>query len=136
MNYAKRTHDFLVGAIRTMTPTDNSCKPGAYFTRNRKFSFQDLILFLISSGRGSIHEGVRKYCITNKREPSEAPSKSAVCQQRSKLNPTALPNLFHAFNNRFEPKLLEGYQLLAVDGSELSFHSCHWDWDAYVCLFQ
>ncbi len=133
MNYAKRTHDFLVGAIRTMTPTDHSCKRGAYFTRNRKFSFQDLILFLISSGRGSIHEGIRKYCIADNRDPSEAPSKSAVCQQRNKLSPEALPKLFHAFNNYFEPKLLDGYQLLAVDGSELSFHSCHWDWDAYFC---
>ena len=63
MNYAKHTHDSLVGAIHAMTPTDYSCKPGIHFTRNRKFSFEDVLLYLISSGRGSISEEIRKYCI-------------------------------------------------------------------------
>ena len=132
MNYAKHTHDCLVGAIRAMTPTDNSRKPGTYFTRNRKFSFEDVILHLISSGRGSINEEVRKYSIANGRDVCEAPSKSAVCQQRNKLSAEALPHLFHAFNDCFDTELFHGFQLLAVDGSELSFHSRQLDWDAYI----
>jgi hypothetical protein len=132
MNYAKHTHDCLVGAIRAMTPTDNSRKPGTYFTRNRKFSFEDVILHLISSGRGSINEEVRKYSIANGRDVCEAPPKSAVCQQRNKLSAEALPHLFHAFNDCFDTELFHGFQLLAVDGSELSFHSRQLDWDAYI----
>ena len=116
MNYAKHTHDCLVGAIRAMTPTDNSRKPGTYFTRNRKFSFEDVILHLISSGRGSINEEVRKYSIANGRDVCEAPSKSAVCQQRNKLSAEALPHLFHAFNDCFDTELFHGFQLIAVDG--------------------
>ncbi len=132
MNYAKHTHDSLVGAIHAMTPTEYSCKPGIHFTRNRKFSFEDVLLYLISSGRGSISEEVRKYCISSGRDADAAPSKSAVCQQRCKLSPDALPNLFHAFNDRFDTELFNGYQLLAVDGSEFCFHSNRWDQDAYV----
>lgn len=130
--YAKHTHDCLVDAIHAMTPTDYSSNPGVHFTRKRKFSFDDMILYLIASGRGSLEEEARKYCVSIGRSASEAPSKSAICQQRNKLSPEAFPTLLRTFNQRFENSLFEGYRLLAVDGSESCFFSGRWDWDAYV----
>ena len=131
MNIAESARSCLVGAIGTMTPTDFSKSPGVHFTRNRKLSFQQLLLFLVSSAKGSIPEELRRFYVSRDAKPEDAPSRSAFIQQRAKLSEQAMPTLFHRFNANCQPRLYRDCQLLACDGSELAFHS-GWDWDACV----
>lgn len=132
MNHiAESARSCLVDAIDTMTPTEFSKSPGVHFTRSRKLSFRQLLLFLVSSAKGSIPEELRRFYASRSAMPGDAPSRSAFIQQRAKLSEQAMPALLQRFNSKFQPRLFRGFQLLACDGSELAFHS-GWDWDARV----
>ncbi|TDW25312.1 DDE family transposase [Breznakia blatticola] len=87
------------------------------FTRNRKLSFQDLMKIIIFSAAKPIKEELWDYFDYD----ANTASSSAFVQARDKLNSTAFKELFYLLNSSFPcRKLYNGYQLLGVDGSDLS----------------
>ena len=90
-------------------------RPGADFTRNRKCSFPDLILLLLSMEAHTLSREIRRFF----KKPSALITKSALIQQRKKLNDKVFPFLFSELNRRFPlEKEFKGYHLLGVDGSD------------------
>ena len=88
--------------------------PGRDFTRNRKMGLRDKLLMLLTMEGDCIKEEIYRYFGRVK----EAPSKSAFCRQRRKLNSQALANLLFMFNQKLPKDLYNGkYQLIACDGS-------------------
>jgi len=49
------------------------------------------------------------------------PAESTVNQQRAKLKPQALKEVFHRFNFLVPPKVQDGCDLIAADGSTFTF---------------
>ena len=119
-NYPKYIKRILRSVIQDMAkhPEDFCRCPGKDFTRDRKLPFEKLLTLLVKMGGHSLRDEMLD-CLDFKESPA---SVSALVQQRSKLLPQALEHLFLAFTNRcHKPKLYKGYQLLAVDGSDLQF---------------
>ena len=103
-------------------------KPGLDFTRKRTLTPAVLIHLILAMGEKSIWKGL----LGHFRRRIDTPSASAFVQQRQKLIPSALEDLFHRFSDRLRPqKKFRGYRLLAVDGSSLKSGAYPADKDAY-----
>ena len=86
------------------------------FTRNRKISFNDVLLSTISMQKSASKTELLKYFDFN----ASAPTASALIQQRKKISPEAFDSLFYSFSNAFFlDKTLKGYDPIAVDGSDI-----------------
>ena len=121
-NYPLHIKNNLRSVIRDMAKhPETFCRcPEKDFTRNRKLPFEKLLSLLIKMGGHSLRDEMLD-CLDFKESPA---SVSALVQQRSKLLPEALEYLFRDFTNRcHNPKLYNGYRLLAVDGSDLQFNA-------------
>ena len=103
-------------------------KPGRDFTRKRTLTPAVLIHLILAMGEKSVWKGL----LGHFRRRIDTPSASAFVQQRQKLIPSALEDLFHRFSDRLRPqKKFRGYRLLAVDGSSLKSGAYPADKDAY-----
>ena len=91
-------------------------KPGRDFTRKRMLTPDVLIYLVLTMDEKSIWKGLLGHFCRR----IDTPSASAFVQQRQKLLPSALEDLFHRFSDRLRPqKKFRGYRLLAADGSSL-----------------
>jgi len=91
-------------------------RPGRDFTRPRTLTFETVLSLLLTMSENSIG----KVLIGRFQNSGKTPSASAFVQQRQKLLPVALEELFHRFTALLRPeKTFRGYRLLAVDGSSL-----------------
>lgn len=109
---------------------DNFCKrPGKDFSRNRKQSFQNTILTILSLNGGSLsNEILKKY-----KYSINTPSAAAFIQQRAKLSDEAMPSLFRSLNEEMDDRrIYEGYRLIAVDGSNIHVPNNPYDADSFV----
>ena len=98
------------------------------FSRKRKISFSDAILSTICMQRSSSNTEILKYFDFN----PDAPTQSALIQQRSKLQPQAFEELFYRFTDTLSPdSTLKGYRLFAVDGSDIYIPRNPQDTDTY-----
>lgn len=98
------------------------------FSRKRKISFSDSILSTICMQRSSSNTEILKYFDFN----PDAPTQSALIQQRSKLQPQAFEELFYRFTDTLSPdSTLKGYRLIAVDGSDIYIPRNPQDTDTY-----
>lgn len=104
---------------------DYSVHPEKDFSRNRKFPAVKLIRFLVAEGSSSTRVELLDFFGFD----PEAPTSSAFRQQREKLKPEALKEVFDVFN-RFILELsppvscaAPSYRCLAADGSTVSFYS-------------
>lgn len=94
--------------------------PDKDFTRRRKLPPEMLIFFLVSQGASSTGNELDDFFDFR----SESPSLSALNQQRDKLKPEAVEEVFHQLNaslSKLEPP--SNYRILAADGSAFSFSS-------------
>jgi len=104
---------------------DYAVRPGLDFSRTRKFPPEKIIRFLVAQGSSSTRVEMLDFF----RFDPQAPTSSAFCQQRAKLNPEALKAVFDSFDRSFfelEPAITRaapGYRCLAADGSTASFYS-------------
>lgn len=94
--------------------------PDKDFTRRRKLPPETLISFLVSQGASSTGTELDDFFNFN----ANLPSPSALNQQRDKLMPEAIEEVFRTLNGSFQktsptPK----YRFLAADGSSFSFFS-------------
>ncbi|MPQ45198.1 IS4 family transposase, partial [Clostridium tarantellae] len=88
--------------------------PSKDFVRNRKLTFENMMILLLSMGGGSI----RKELLDFSEYSIKTPTPSAFVQQRNKILPSAFEYLFKEFtslSNNY--KLFRGYRVLAADGS-------------------
>ena len=88
--------------------------PSRHFTRIRKLSAKDVLLFPIFRERDTTNMELLKYF----NHSTNTPSMSAYFQQRKKLHPNVYQVLLNKFNSHFEPTLFnDRYALFAIDGS-------------------
>lgn len=92
-------------------------RPGIDFSRNRKCSFEELLLFILSMETSTLNREIRRFF----KKPASLMTKSAIIQQRKKLNEDAFPFLFSEINRLFPlQKTFLGYHLMACDGSDIN----------------
>jgi hypothetical protein len=118
-NYADLVKGKLMSVIKNMDQRkDEFVKhPGKDFTRKRKLSFQTLITLMLSMGGKSLENELLGFFDYN----IHTISSSAFIQNRNKLLPETIEVLFNEFNNSLDDfDTLEGYRLIAVDGSDLN----------------
>lgn len=94
--------------------------PDKDFTRTKKLDPVTLLSFLVSSGSSSTKIELLDFFSLQ----TDAPSASALHQQRAKLKPEALEAVFRRFNSSvLSAEKTSGYRFLAADGSTFSFFS-------------
>ena len=95
-----------------------SKNPGRDFTRPKKISLEDILLFHIFMKQDSTGSELLTYFGNN---ADSVPTLSAYIQQREKLLPDTFRQLLHSFNAHFDPTLYDGDLVLtAVDGTGMS----------------
>ncbi len=91
-------------------------KKPTHFSRNRKISFKDTILSTIALQKSSQSNEAYNYF---KFKPQQ-PTRSALIQQRKKIPAEAFESLFMSFTDSLpRSRTLKGYELIAVDGSDI-----------------
>lgn len=102
----------------TCTLTPYFCyDPTRNFTRTRQLPFDRVILHVLAFLNHSLQGEIFDLCD----DMQEAPTKSALIQQRHKIRPDAFHFLFHDFMSRVKPSLsFQGFSLLACDGSVIN----------------
>ena len=91
--------------------------PGKDFSRVKKWSFGEIIRFIISMEGNALGDELLKYFDYS----ADTPTNSSFNQRRAQILPEAFEYLFHEFTGiAVEEKLYRGYRLLACDGSDLS----------------
>lgn len=108
----------LLSMIRTLGkhPERYARDPDRDFTRRRALPFEKLLFLLLTMNDGSLEKNLAGHF----RHKEKAPSASAFVQQRQKLLPAALEELFRRFTAFLRPsKTFRGFRLLAADGSSL-----------------
>ena len=116
MNMADRLKDMFMSDVDALVsqPELLAKDPSRNFTRNRKLSAKDVLLFLILRERDTTNRELLKYFEYS----IDTPSLSSYFQQRRKLHPDVYNVLLNEFNSHFEPTLYKDrYVLFAVDGS-------------------
>ena len=94
--------------------------PDKEFTRRRKLPPETLISFLVSQGASSTGNEFDDFFDFR----LDSPSPSALNQQRDKLKPQAIEEVFRQLNASLSTlQAPSGYRLLAADGSSFSFFS-------------
>ncbi len=90
--------------------------PGRDFTRKSQLDFETMLKMIISMNGQSIHKEMYNFMGFK----LSTPSASAFVQQRAKIDVSAFEYLFHKFSDSFKSsKTFNGYELLAVDGSDI-----------------
>lgn len=114
-------YDLLMSVILEMEQKKELfvLQPGTDFSRKRKISFQDVLLFLLTMRGGSLSTAVHDFFTYKTNITSFSPS--AIQQQRAKLCPHTLPYLLMHFTHKLPQKSYSGdFQLLACDGSDIN----------------
>lgn len=115
---SQEVKDLLMGIINKQKQdlTGLVCNPNVDFSRNRKIPYENMILSLLTmEGTTLTNELLRQFGCS-----ATTATSSAFVQQRKKILPIALENLFHDFAAQtFREDNYNGYKLLAVDGSDI-----------------
>ena len=110
--------DFLLDSIRTLEANRDFFlkNPQKNFTRNRKISFEQTLLFPIIATNGTLSTEMLNFF-----PESNMPTVSAMIQQRNKLKDGVFSALFYDFTSKL-PKIKKYHnlQLISCDGSHLN----------------
>lgn len=119
MNYTpKKIKRVLKNCINELSdaPELFAKNPDRDFSRTRKLPFKQMVKIVLSMTDKSICGELMDLFELN----LNMPTVSVFVQQRNKIKSDAFEALFHNFTNAVEEsKLLKGYRLLAIDGSDL-----------------
>ena len=116
MNKAEKLKTMFMSDVDSLVaqPDLLAKDPSRHFTRIRKLSAKDVLLFPILRERDTTNMELLKHF----NHSTNTPSMSAYFQQRKKLHPNVYNVLLNKFNSHFEPTLFnDRYVLFAVDGS-------------------
>lgn len=98
------------------------------FTRERKLPFKDMVKMITFMSNKAIKEELYDYFDYDEHTATS----SAFIQARDKLLPQVFEELFHMMNKAFPcEEIFKGYQLIAVDGSDLNIPLDSNDLDTY-----
>lgn len=117
-NFSNKVKNKLFRIIADMDKTAwlFAKNPKSDFTRNSPLSLKSMLKLMVSMEGQTIHQELYKFFdfkITT-------PTTSAFVQRRNKIDISAFEYLFHKFNAAFKStRMVNGYKLLAVDGSDL-----------------
>lgn len=133
MNNSKHLKKVLLNTINTLSLEHREflINPDIDFTRKRKFSFNEIMTFILCMEAGSIKDELYNYFGLN----VDAPSASAFIQQRQKIKPEAFEWLFNSFNQKTQDSnnnLHKGFRLIAIDGSSVPISHNPLDSDTYI----
>lgn len=119
----KKLSKFLKSKLNSIIETMDTHKelylknPRTDFIRKRKISFFTVVKFVLTCGSNSLNKELLSFCNFK----NDSISASALVQQRNKLTPGAFEMLFKNFNKYLpQDKVLNGYRLIAVDGSDVN----------------
>lgn len=98
---------------------DYCSNPEKNFSRNRKLSFKDMLRIPLSMQCKSLQPELSGYFNYRK---DDTPTKSAFVQKRQQIAPEAFQEVFRRFNAAlpFPQKKMNGYQLIACDGTDVN----------------
>ena len=104
-------------------------KPGVDFTRNYKLPFKKTILTIVMMGGLNLNRELLRVFNYN----TYVPTASAFVQQRDKILPEAFSFLFREFTDSLpQTKGFNGYDLYAVDGSDITIYRNPKDISTYI----
>ena len=102
--------------------------PEKNFSRTKKWSFNEVLKFILCSESGSLRDELLKYFGYT----LATPSNSSFNQRRAQILPEAFEFLFHEFNKQFTSnQLFHGLRLVACDGSDFNISYDPTDADTY-----
>lgn len=118
MNFSMSVKNKLIQLISQM---EENCacfvkNPGKDFSRKRKLGFSQTIFFILCMEAQSLKKEILKFFNFN----ADAPSASALCQQRAKIKTSAFYYLMHSLDASFPKKTYKGHAIIACDGSDIS----------------
>ena len=119
MSYSAFLKEKLLSLIREMEPYRwlFTRSPEKDFSRVRKWSFSEVMRFIISMEGKSLKDELLEYFDFS----TETPSNSSFNQRRAQILPEAFEFLFREFSNIVPDEMkYRGYRLLACDGSDLN----------------
>lgn len=92
------------------------------FTRKRKINFKDVVYFTLNKRGLSLKMEIKKF--EDKTGRMKDISKSALCQQRKKVDPEVFKELNNdyiknSYDNPKDYKTLKGYIVMAIDGMKI-----------------
>lgn len=91
--------------------------PEKDFSRNKKWSFEEMLKFILTMEGKSIKDELLEYFEFD----INTPTNSSFNQRRKQILPEAFEFLFHEFTDIYEKtwKTYKGYRLIACDGTDL-----------------
>ena len=119
MKYSKTVKNKLLSIIDQMDQVHwlFTKNPSTDFSRIKKWSFAEIMRFIIAMEGKAIKDELLEHFSFNKATPSSA----SFNQRRAQILPEAFEFLFGEFTDTiYKPKLYQGYRLLACDGSDLN----------------
>lgn len=132
MDYATNIKNRLFTLIDEM---NSSCwlfsrNPNKDFTRKKKWSFSEIMKFMIAMEGKSLKDELNEYFDYD----FETPSNSSFNQRRAQILPEAFEFLFKEFTASLNnsSKTHNGYKLIACDGSDFCYSSDPSDIASYV----
>lgn len=104
--------------------------PNKDFTRKKKWSFSEIMKFMIAMEGKSLKDELNEYFDYD----FETPSNSSFNQRRAQILPEAFEFLFKEFTTSLNnsSKTYNGYKLIACDGSDFCYSSDPSDTTSYV----
>lgn len=129
-NFSKKVKNKLFSIISEMNKVSSLFvkNPGHDFVRKSPLSFETMLKLMISMEGQSIHKELYNFMGFK----TDTPSASAFVQQRGKIDVFAFEYLFKKFSQAFKStKMLNGYELLAIDGSDIHTPTNTKDSDSY-----
>lgn len=120
---SKKFVSFLRHKIYSKQFLEQNKKSKEDFTRKRKLTFPNMILFMLNSVKKSLQKELTEFSLLLKDERVKNITNSAFCQSRMKLNYTAFIELNEGIINEFYTdnviELWKGFRMLAIDGSKI-----------------
>lgn len=103
-------------------------KPNSAFTRTKKISFAQTMLFPMLAGAGNVATELMDFF-----DEDSLPFPSAMVQRRNQVKSEAFKTLFNEFTKKLPtPKTFHGYQLIACDGVRLNLPYNPYDEDTFI----
>jgi hypothetical protein len=129
---SQKLKETLLGLINNQDLSECVRAPDKDFTRNRKLSYEKMLLSLLTmEGTSLTNELLRQFGYQ-----CDITSSSAFVQQREKILPAAMEKLFYSFVAETDVSLgFKGFRLIAVDGSDIQIPTNLNDADSLSILF-
>lgn len=104
--------------------------PQTDMSRQRKCPFESLVGWTLNLSSHCMNKEILEFWPL---DPAKLPTKSAVVQQRNKINDALFPFIFESFNEAFPFKAKwKGYHILACDGSDINLPTNRKDMENYM----